>query len=360
MEKSLFIFNFKRIPWAFLSSVFLFSIIQAALVHTNTFWRFCYFYSTPSGCDSIRLEAQLRTIPPYDPHIKIFLIGSSQTREDFNVEFLNEYFKEMNMVFYNLGISGYGSPMEMFALKDKFLSKSPDVMIYVTFVGSFYPDDQISLSNTLKYYFTPEVVPYVVKHIGIASLMTKDVRAIMIDYFLGEISVLFKYRDQLRQIFFTPVISYLGTEKWTKPMKYAYSKNQHPTYFAAEIIRNKGDRYKISPYTALNEELFSLFTRDVVTKKVKLIVISGPTHPLIKETYKAEMDGLFNHFLLQQASETGFLYLAQKQLPSFDQREFIDFTHLNALGRGKFSLFIRNFLMYLNQKNDIKFYPKGN
>jgi hypothetical protein len=120
------------------------------------------------------------------------------------------------------------------------------------------------------------------------------------------------------------------------------------SYFEDEIKKDNKNRYYISQYTELNEELFTTFARDVVSDGVKLIIISGPTHPLIKLCYSEELDIAYNSFIAEQASEIGFTYLRENQLPSFTAEDFIDFTHLNVQGRSKLSSFLK---IYMEENN---------
>lgn len=120
MGTSLSIFNSRKLPRAFVSGVILFFVIQLVVVETAPFWHIVYFFSDPGPDDGIRLEAQLREIPNNNEKEKVFLIGSSQTREDFDVDYLNARLKEAGVSFYNLGVSG-GQPIEMFMMKDRFL-----------------------------------------------------------------------------------------------------------------------------------------------------------------------------------------------------------------------------------------------
>ena len=92
------------------------------------------------------------------------------------------------------------------------------------------------------------------------------------------------------------------------------------------------------------QDLFIQIAEDMTSEGVDLIVISGPTHPLLAETYDEELDYAFNNFLYNQSESIGFTYLSKDELPSFNEEDFIDFTHLNAEGRAKMSEFIEDYL----------------
>ena len=149
-----------------------------------------------------------------------------------------------------------------------------------------------------------------------------------------------------------PLTEYLRTRskiisisKKERNLKYI---DTHTSYFEDEIKKANKNKYYISQYTELYEELFILFAKDVVSEGVKLIVISGPTHPLINLCYPEELDIAYNNFITEQASEIGFTYLPENKLPPFSAEDFIDFTHLNAQGRSKLSRFLK---IYLEENN---------
>ena len=335
--------NAKKLPIAFLSSILLFIVIQSILLNSGAFWRFCYFWSNPGADDGIRIEAQLRTVSATEEQGKIFLTGSSQTREDFDVEYLNNQFSKEQVVFYNLGISGAAHPIEMYMLKEELLSKDPDIIIYVPFVASFYTDCDFS---KIKYYFDPIIIPRIIEYEGMQNIISQ--RVYLEDSFLGKAFFTYKYRESLDRILENAVKNYLNIEKRTEPQIYGYTDNKPESYFEDEIKKANKNKYYVSQYTELNEELFILFAKDVVSEGVKLIVISGPTHPLIKLCYSEELDIAYNNFITEQASKIGFTYLREDQLPSFTAEDFIDFTHLNAQGRSKMSRFLE---IYLEENN---------
>ena len=136
MVKSSSTSNSRKLPIAFIGSLLCFFSVHLLIVNNQAFWRFCYFYSDPVPDDGIRLEAQLRGITPSDGVKRVFLTGSSQTREDFDVAYLNRKTAETHTLFYNFGTSGNASPIEMFMLKDKLLARKPAAILYVPFVAA--------------------------------------------------------------------------------------------------------------------------------------------------------------------------------------------------------------------------------
>jgi hypothetical protein len=340
--KSLSISSFRTLPVAVIGSILLFLVTQALIADTQAFWRFCYFYSDPLPDDGIRLEAQLRGIVPSDGRKKIFLAGSSQTREDFDVDSLNQNLKETQTIFYNFGISGNASPIEMFMLKDRLLAKNPAAVIYVPFIGTFYSRYYF---EKMKYYFSPVIIPHLLKALGLTQIVkSENIRTSLIESVLGTLTVFYRYRESLRRIIFTALSHHLHIARRAGPKHYAYAKSKPPAYFAREIKRAQGNKYSVSGYTAFSEYLFVRFAQDIIAGGVKLVVISGPVHPLITKCYPEEIDLRYHSFLSRQAEKLGFAYLPQSHLPRFAEQDFIDFTHLNESGRKKLTRFLEDYV----------------
>ena len=339
--KNLSISSFRRLPFAFLVSALLFFVSQFIIANMDSFWNFVYLYADefPED-DGIRIEAQLRTIPVSEERNTVLLIGSSQTREDFDVEYLNREMGRTNTAYYNLGFAG-GNPINIYMLKDRFLSKKPDIVIEVLFVGSFYQDYGFS---GIKRFFSPTILPHLVEYGGIKVIIDHGVE--FRDASLGTISVFYRHRESLRRIIASAVTDIITGEKRTEPKLYALTENRPTSYFTRELNKWKSPerRFYISRDTKLNQDLFTQFAEDVISEGVELIVISGPTHPLISETYDEELDYAFDDFLHNQSQNMGFTYLSKDDLPTFVEGDFRDFTHLNADGRAKLSEFIAAYL----------------
>ncbi len=347
--KSSFISSFRRVPAAFVSSILLFIVTESILVRSEAFWRFCRHYSKPADDDGIRLEYTLRTISNKEEQRTVFLIGSSQVREDFDLEYLNRELGKENTTVYNLGVYG-ATPIEIFMLKDDLLEKRPDIIIYVAFAGTFYDDYNDNDFRRMKYYFDPAILPYFSKYFGTRMLLSQ--RGALIDSLLGGFSPLYKYRDSIGRSILAAVQHHTRIKNWTEPRPYIYEENKPERYFLDEIKKANGKRFVPRPYTEMSRELFVLFADDVVSNGVKLIYIDGPTHPLCKKLYGREIDTAYNSFISDQADKIGFVYLAESDLPRFTEEEFIDFTHLNEKGRVKFSQFLKEQLSGMSTRLD--------
>ncbi len=334
--------NSKKLPIAFIGSILFFLFTHLLIVNNQAFWRFCYLYSDPVPDDGIRLEAQLRGIAESDGRKKIFLTGSSQTREDFDIDYLNRKMKGAHTVFYNFGTSGNASPIEMFMIKDKLLAKNPAAILYVPFVGTFYSRYYFA---KMKYYFSPVILPHMLRALGLKQILKyENIRTPFIDSVLGTLTIFYRYRESIGRIILTALSHHMYIERRAGPEKYAYTKNKPAAYFERAIKRAKGNKYSISGYTEFSEYLFILFAQDIIAKGVELTVMSGPVHPLIKKCYPEKIDVRYNNFLSHQAEKLGFVYIPQSHLPPFAEQDFIDFTHLNESGRSKLTKFLEDYV----------------
>ena len=339
MAKNSFISSFKRLPLAFLGSVVLFCLTHGMIVRSQSFWRFCYLYGMPQHDDAIRVEAQLKLIPDTDTTKKVFLIGASQAREDYDVAYLNDHFPQPGVAFFNFGISGNEQPFEMFMMLEEMINKKPRAIIYTSYVGSFYSD---YIFSKMKHYFSPEIMPYFKKYLTPKEIWAQ--KDYFIDSYLGLGSLLYRYREQLKRILKLSLNERIRGKKRESPEYFGYTENKPLTYFTDSITQSD-NRYYTTPFTGLNHELFTQFAENIVSRGIAFIVIDGPTHPLIEQCYRREIDDKYHAFYVEKSQKIGFTYLTGSQLPSFSAEQFIDFTHLNAGGRKIMTQFLHNYLV---------------
>lgn len=137
MVKNSSIFNFKKIPAALIFGLLLLLAVQILCIKSETFWRTCYLYGDPIKDDALRLRARLTTMPENNGLKNVFLIGSSQVREDFDTKYLNDVFEDSGWRFYNLGLSGGGHPMEIFYAEGQIFGKKAGHDRLHAFCGEF-------------------------------------------------------------------------------------------------------------------------------------------------------------------------------------------------------------------------------
>jgi hypothetical protein len=343
MAPNLFISNFKKLPIAFLGTVLLIFIthfiLQTIATQNKGFWQFCYLYSEVGKDDPVRLEAQIRMVQPNSGCKKIFLVGGSQTREGYDVKYLNEKFKKNNTMFYNFGVSDGVHPIDMVMLKNRLIKKNPDSIVYMPYIGSFYSDYQFSKMN---YYCYLSNRRDILKYLKAKNIIIP--RDVVVDSFVSDFSIFYKYRKSFVRIFCNAFKQYFTGYGKREIEKYVYKENKPFSYFREQIKEAKGKKYEIVSTTELEKVMFNLFAKDIILKDIEFIVVDSPAHPLIKKCYKEDLRYAYNCFLSDQAREIDFIYLSENQLPRFTEDDFVDFLHLNKSGRKKLSEFLGEYL----------------
>lgn len=317
------------------------AIFEPVVRESPGLWHFWYLHG--GGWEQTWVEAQLRTVPLTTDERRVFLVGSSMTREGFDVDYLNNEFQEGDTRFYSIS-SMAATPMDMFMTKDEMLARHPDVVVAEASVMALYYYNW----PKLKYYFDPAVLPYVSRHLGITALFAQ--REYVLDSFVGYLSIIHKYDIAYLDSVGKAAKERLSGQHRTAPdlLQTLGQEAQPESYYEEAIRTSGGDLYRPSQYTALQKDLFSLFAEDVVSDGSRLIILGLPTHPLFKQLYKAEIDADFNTFFSDLASKIGCTYVSQEQLPSFTEADFLDFAHLNTFGRAKLSRFLEDYLLQNN------------
>lgn len=346
MVNRLFISSFKiikRLPKAAAGSLTLFIVINAIVLNLNCVWQLLYLYSNPASDDPIRMEAQLHLMPHEKEKYRVFLTGSSQTREDFDIGYINNQFSNCSAIYYNLGLSGNAQPIRMYMTTDSMLPMRPDIVIYMPFIGSLYSNYDYT---SMPYNFEEKIIPLFFEYVKPDEIYMKG------EYFLksitGKYLPIYRYRDSIKTI----LMSYFGdTFHGTYRSKtefHAYTNNLPDQYFEDEVRKAGGNKYTESPYTDFNKKCFKLFAHEIINSGARLVVIKGPTHPRLMECFSPSLDVAFDEFFDQQSIEQGFLYISQEEMPHFVPADFIDFTHLNDFGIRKMSKYLCDYMYHSN------------
>lgn len=344
MKKPFSISHLKKPFTIIICSFIVISIVHLVLWHSQAFWRFCYFYSTPPHDDRIRFEATLQSIPANDKD-KIFLLGASQIREAFDEEYLNNEFKSTGVHFYNLGYSG-ARPIDQFVHMKRILAKKPAAIIYMLNFSSFYMPYDFS---ALKYSFDPQLFPLLNKHLDSGTLWKE--KQFVFDAGISSISFLYRFKESLRRILITAVYNVLGTINREQPISFRFPTDNNQKHFSWKmktLEKDKG-RYKHNPFTDLNKVLVAKYTEEIINKNITLIVLDGPLYPSFHKIFESEhLKQEYQDFMKNEEQRLGFTYIPTSKLPKFEKTEFADFAHLNKSGRQKLSLFLKDFLKKKN------------
>lgn len=327
-----------RLPWAFLLAAVVFVGGQFALINSKAFWRFVLPYCKPNEDDAFRFEGVLRTIEKETPFRKVFVFGSSQARQDFDVAALNEEFKDEGLVFYNLGVPGTAQPLDLVMYADEILAKKPDVVIYMPFVESFYQPYYGHGSNQPKFRFDMKVLPVLMKY-----WTPEDWKAMRFRLMMTAISKpfpLFKYRDSLLRV----AKKAIDDRLLGRPVRfstYPITQRKGPDHFLAALVKEQGKaRCEFSRHTLLARELFEDFLARMEDAGVEVIVVPGPVHPLYTALYDPAINEDFDAYFRRLSRRHRLVYLSYDEQPHFFMDEFMDFTHLDDRGREKFNRFL--------------------
>jgi hypothetical protein len=311
-------------------------------MRNDAFWRFCYFFSVLGLDDSLRLEAQIHLMKSQPAYKKVFILGASNSREAFDMELLNKEFKDKKIAFYNFGIAGW-QPVNMFMLRKKLLDKHPKAIFYVISPSNIYTDYDFTM---LKYCFNPEIVPLFIKYYGFKNLVRAHQVGYIADAFLCDFSIFLKYRESIKRALVNGVKNFLGIEKVTNLVHFAYKDGWHPKSWYLGMIRNEKmkDKIKIGPSSDLNRYSFIAFAKYSISNGAKLIVIDGPEHPSVDLYMDKNIYSSYLSFLNKSSQELGFTFIQKDRLPNFSEEDYYDFYHLNASGRSKLTRFLKEYI----------------
>lgn len=310
-----------------------------AIAFSDSVWRELYRLSVPSRDDALRVEANIRLFPGDTSSKRIVLMGSSQTREDFDVDYLNQRFRDRGH-FVNLGFSGNGNPIEMYMLTPRVTDTKPDLVVYMPFIGSLFRPYSY---QTFDLYFNPNMLPLIGSIHGWGEFA--DRADIIAMGFFRRASILFRHRDSYQHMVDDAI------DRWVRglPAKvaqtYAYHRRKPNSHFRHLIeTHRKRPRYREHRYRELYQEAFHMMVRRLLEQNIDLLVIDGPTHPLIRHFYDPRLDSEYDRFMSDASATYGFTRLRKSDLPEFRDEEFNDFTHLNAAARARFNAFVADYL----------------
>lgn len=332
-------FNSRSALKAYSLAVVLVVGTHIAFASIDGVWSELYRLSIPVRDDALRLEANLQVASGDEVNAPVLLIGSSQTREDFDVEYLNERFQGRNR-FINMSVSGHASPIEMYMLTPRMIEKKPSLVIYMPFIGTLFSPYAYS---TFDLYFDPNILPVIHTLYGSGELVD-HADAIAWGYF-GRISDLFRYRKTYQHMVDDAVRRWVNDSPPKQAQTFSYHKRKPASHFQEMIAKHKNHaRYYVNPYTQIAQVTFHMMVQSLKEQNIPLLVIDGPTHPLIKHFYNPALDSVYEQFWSAAASTHGFSYLSANELPEFTDPDFNDFTHLNAEGRARFTTFVADYL----------------
>ncbi|OGF26728.1 hypothetical protein A2303_06415 [Candidatus Falkowbacteria bacterium RIFOXYB2_FULL_47_14] len=326
--------NFKGLPLILAASLVLFFLSGFALARTDFIWRFFYVNSRPATDHFLRKAAELRLISREKSGQRVFLVGSSVAYEGYDEDYLN--LRTPGTEFYNFG-SGGVTPIELFLLRNEYIARRPDTVVFPVFVGDFYGKANYA---SLKYFFKFEILPRIISIVGWRDLY--DHRREMIDSMIGRIVPFYRYNKSIiRSIEAAARDRVLGI--YSGAPEVAKKTGQMSAGFFEELAAVE-PKFKRTEHTELRQRLFLDYARDLKISGVKLVVVRAPMNSRVTEISAPGLEEEMDDWLRAAAAEYGFMYIGKSELPAFADNEFVDFTHLNEKGREKNSAFLLDYL----------------
>jgi len=339
--RSLFIFNFNKFPFAFIISLLILFSAQLLWTQTSFLKDFFIKYGYLTNKDSIRIDAQLRILKKSNENKKIFIIGGSDAREGIDSDYLNNFFYDNKIDFYNLGISN-GFISEWFMLEKKLIDSKPSTIYYL-----FYPEalNYMPDMDQIRLYFDFSMISYFIE-IFSAKIFLNLFGTYFSDFILGEILFLYKYKFAMRKITLNLFQSFIDPNYQKKFSKYIYNISDSKVRLPKHLDElEQRALIKVSKYQPQLKEMFKVFCKNLKLAKINLVIIESPVFPLFKNSLYQNKSYLnLLSFLEKTSYELDFKFINQNQLPKFKKADFIDFYHLNKSGRAKLTNFLSTHL----------------
>ncbi|MFH0892314.1 MAG: hypothetical protein V1867_06045 [Candidatus Falkowbacteria bacterium] len=332
--KNSFISSFKGLPLVLAASLVLFFMSGSALARTDFIWHFFYLNSRPATDHFLRKAAELRLISREKSGQRVFLVGSSVAYEGYDEAYLN--FRSSGTEFYNFG-SGGVTPIELFLLRNEYIAKRPDTVVFPVYIGDFYGKANYA---SLKYFFKFEILSRIISIVGWRDLC--DHRGEMIDSMIGRILPFYRYNKSIIRSIEAAVRDRVLEIRRDAP-EVAKKTGQMSADFFEELAALE-PKFKTTEHAALRKKLFLEFARDLKISGVNLVLVSAPMNSRLAEISAPGLEEEMDDWLRTAAAEYGFRYIGKSELPAFIDGEFVDFTHLNEKGREKNSAFLLDYL----------------
>lgn len=337
MAVNLSTFNFKKLPWVCINALIVVVAVQFLFAFNPLLQDVLFTFSEPGLSDPLRLDIFYKRAEN-DPIKKVFLVGTSQGREAFDVPVLTERF-DREIGFYNFGSAAY-SAVDLYMEIDRIIDAEPDLLVYMPYVGNFYLDYDF---KRLKYYYSAKVLPFIARDVGSHVFFEK--KWFIFDAYLSEVLYFYKYREEFKPVLFN-FLDYtlfrLGEK--VEPKYFRYDKSLGPEYFEDQVKSFKGKKFYFSKYTETEKKALQNVIDSIQKSKIPFLMIDGPVNPQIARAYEPEVGTAYDEFIAEIVDVNHVTFLSKADVPQFSSDHFIDFTHLNSVGRAKFTDFFAEYL----------------
>ena len=351
MERSLFIFNFKkfisRLPKGLIFAIIAVICIETAFFSYLPLWKFCDIYYGATGNPAIRYYARLRTSHLYNH--KIFLVGDSTTFMNFDEYVLNKHFNDRDVRFFNLGIQN--GEISDLVLRFPFINKAkPDGVILPVSMHTF--NYKVSARRRLYFIFAKPLFNFFMSpglsHKKIYYNVFYAMRSMMCGPFMR-----LKYKRPLSGVLFLTYLKYIffGKHNISENFVSFFSHSPRPRSYFVQAINDKKNRDKLTykKNTPFCEKLFVYYIKELLKNDIHPIIIEMPLHPLSRFFYDEADYRHYQDFLYNVKSDIGsdFTFISLKDLPPFEEKDFYSFYYLSDAGREKLMGYLKKRLSSL-------------
>jgi len=309
------LFRWHRVNWFFLEAVKV-RAEEFSYPRSAAFWK-------RQTMDSLRRA----------DNNNLILVGSSQMNFAVDSDLLSSEFA--NLIPIKKCLPGFGI-MQYLMSAPEILSYHPDIVICWISEFDTHREDRIP-ANRLRYFPDLKQLWYLLQTLQPIDLWKN--RSQLADIGFAGIIPLWKERDSMTLLlknFWWPSSSRL-TEK---------TSNAKDT----EIVKQRENLVRSVRRTELveaNFKAFRYFASLMVSKRIKLIVFEGKTNPMVSAAYNPAFREETREQLRLMASEIGFTYVPESEMPRFTPDDYTDAYHLNKSARAQFTTFL---VEYINRE----------
>ena len=275
---------------------------------------------------------------------RIYFIGSSQIVDGIDSYIIEDYLKTKNYTFqiYNLGIQA-DCPLLRITELDRLVESKPRlVVIGVNYNGLYnhttlnderlvLVSDKVTLDNCSEQLYTEKQLKLINQNLGsIEQYIYKR------KFIRTSISYLFFSKGIVSEdVFGEDIIRHFNPRGNDFKNPYVYTRNKTQE----ELLESLESKGLVQRWCTVHEadnpdkKALNYTIKKLEKNNISVIVINMPLHPLLSEKVPDTTRENYFSFL----NSTGVTYYDFETNSSYSPDHFIDLTHLNVVGRNRFS-----------------------
>jgi len=248
----------------------------------------------------------------------IVLVGGSDLREGVDTILLKELLggKEVRV----FGMTGQ-DPLDTLDQNDYFTDRRPDLLIVMSCREGFYRG---YMPRRLKYFLGVKGLRVLLETAHPRELfkMRKD----MLDGLLGAVVFSLRYRETIRESLYA---------RWGFRPR---GSKEHGKGTAREDCW-------LHPLLEAQKAAFEREALEMQRRGVPLMVVESPRRSDVLSGYPAEVSADYRAFSERMSHDHGLRWIAQEEMPAFNEKDFGDPRHLSERGCEKFTRYLGSILM---------------